>query len=443
MAEATFHFPKTFLWGTASAAHQVEGQNTNSDWWAWEQTPNHVVGGQTSGRACDWWEGNRWQADFDRAAEDGHTTHRLSVEWSRIEPAPGQWDEAALAHYHDMVKGLKARGLTPMVTLHHFTNPQWLMERHAWETGEIVALFETFTRKVVEALREDVQLWGTINEPNVFMFNGWVAGVFPPGQKNIGLAMKVAQNALRAHAAAYRAIHALQPEALVGLPIHFRPMEPASSWALDRWAAQFQFSLFSSLFPDAIRTGKMRQVVGAVSIPEAKGTLDYFGLNYYTADVVRFDPTLPGEVFGRRSFPKGAEVDDAKVYASYPPGLGWALKWAHTTLHLPIYITENGIGDEADKMRPRYILTHLRELSRYVNYNWDIRGYYHWSLVDNFEWERGWTHRFGLYAVDPTTQVRTPRRSAQLFAEICRAGAISTGLVARYAPELLPTLFPD
>ncbi len=443
MAEATYQFPKSFLWGAATAGYQVEGQNTNSDWWRWEQTPGHIQGGCTSGRACDWWEGRRWQEDFDRAAADGHTTHRMSVEWSRIEPTQGQWDDDALAHYREMVKGLKERGIEPMVTLHHYTNPQWLMDQAMWETGDAVALFERYTRKVVSVLGGDVRLWCTINEPNAYMVHGWIEGVFPSNKKNTALALKVAGHLLRAHAASYRAIHSLQPEALVGMPIHFIPIEPASNWALDRWVARTQFDMGVSLLPDAIRTGRLRQLARSVAVPEAQGTLDYFGLNYYTAHVARFDLTNPGELFGRRSFPPGAEVDDGNFYASYPPGLAQSLRWVHRHFKLPIYVTENGVGDAADKMRPRYLLSHLRELQRHVNFNWDIRGYYYWSLVDNFEWDRGWAHRFGLYALDTETQLRTPRRSAQLYAEICRTGAISSELVSRYAPEVLPTLFPD
>jgi beta-glucosidase len=256
-------------------------------------------------------------------------------------------------------------------------------------------------------------------------------------------AMRLAVTLLRAHAAAYRAVHELQPRALVGLPIHFRPIQPAQpGFALDRWVARAQFDLFSSLFLDAIRSGRLRQVLRpAAAVPEAKGTQDYLGLNYYTADVARFDLTIPQELFGRRAFPPGAEVDDAGVYASYPPGLFDSLKWLRQFM-LPIYITENGIGDEADRLRPRYLLTHLRQLWRAVNFNWDVRGYFHWSLVDNFEWERGWTHRFGLYAVDTETQQRTPRTSARLYAEVCRSRALSSETVARYAPELLETMFP-
>jgi len=443
MPEATYSFPQDFLWGTATAGYQVEGQSTHSDFWQWEQGAGRIAQGQKSGRACDWWEGQRWQEDFDRAAADGHTAHRLSVEWSRVEPTAARWDEDALDHYRQMVKGLRARGLEPMVTLHHFVNPLWVAERHAWETGEAIRLFEQYVRKVVGALREDVTLWCTINEPNVYMYNGWVADIFPPGKKDIGLALRVAQNLLKAHAVAYHTIHTLQPSALVGLPIHFRPIEPARPRsALDRWVAQKQFNLFSTLFPDAIRTGAIRQLFGRpIPIPEAKGTLDFFGLNYYSSDLARFDLRYPGELFGRRSFPPGAEPDDLRFNASFPPGFYWSLEWAHQ-FGLPIYVTENGIGDAQDKLRPRFLITHLHQLWRAANFKWDVRGYFHWSLVDNFEWGLGWTHRFGLYAMDRETLVRTPRRSAQLYAEICKSRSILSDMVARYAPDLLETMFP-
>jgi beta-glucosidase len=444
MAQATHSFPPNFLWGTATAGYQVEGQSTQADWWQWEQGAGHIARGQKSARACDWWEGRRWQEDFDNAARDGHNALRLSVEWSRLEPSPALWDEEALDHYRQMAQGLRARGLTPMVTLHHFVSPQWVSDRNLWESEEIVPLFARYVRKVVSALGEFVNLWCTLNEPNVFMFSGWVVGLFPPGKKDLGLALQVAQNILKAHAAAYRVIHELQAGALVGLPVHFRPIEPAhKGFFLDEWVARSQFEMFSSLFPDALHTGQLRQLLRRpVSIPAAKGTQDFFGLQYYTADVARFDPTNPRELFGRRTFPPGAELDDAKWYASYPPGFYWSLVWAYKKFNLPIFVTENGIGDEADQLRRRYLLTHLRQLWRVVNFNWGVRGYFHWSLVDNFEWERGWTHRFGLYALDPATQIRTPRRSAQLYSEICKTGALSSDLVARYAPELLESMFP-
>ncbi len=446
MARACFTFPSSFLFGTATAGYQVEGGSLNTDFWQWEHQPGRIAADERSGPACDWWHGQRWRDDFDRAAADGHTALRMSVEWSRIEPEPGRWDEDALDHYRQMVVGLRQRGLTPLVTLHHFVNPLWTVSdgRHIWEDGSGTEAFARYARKVVEALGSHVDLWATINEPNVYYYNGWMAGAFPPGDRpSIGRAMQVARNLLLAHAAAYQAIHDVQPHALVGLPIHFRPTLPAHpGFLLDEWVARTQFELFSSLFNDAISTGRMRRPFGtSLAVPEARGTLDYFGLNYYTTDLVRFDPTSLAELFGRRSFPSGAEVDDAGWYASYPPGMFSALTWARKQ-HLPIYITENGIGDAEDRMRPRYLIEHLRQIWRGVNFNWDVRGYFHWSLVDNFEWERGWTHRFGLYALDRVSQIRTPRRSAELYAAICRRRALDSDMVADFAPELLERLFP-
>ncbi len=445
MAEATFTFPARFLWGTATAGYQVEGNSTNTDVWRWEQQDGSVLGGQRSGQACDWWEGRRWQEDFERAAADGHNALRLSVEWSRVEPSPSRWDEAALDHYREMVQGLRARGLTPMVTLHHFANPLWAAERNAWETGEAVGLFERYVRKVAAVLGEYVDLWCTINEPNIVMFRGWLEGALAPRKKSLRLAMQVAHNLLRAHAAAYHALHAVQPQAQVGLPIHFRPILPAHpGFGPDEWVAKTQFNLFSALYPDAIRTGRMRRVLGRpLAVPEARNTQDFVALQYYAGDLVRFDLSNPTELFGRRSFPPGAEVDNANIYASYPAGFFWSLKWARA-FSLPIYVTENGIGDGAadDGLRRRYLAAHLREMWKAVNYSWGVQGYFHWTLVDNFEWERGWEHRFGLYALDRETQARTARPSAHFYSEIARAGCLSSEMVARYAPELLEGMFP-
>ncbi len=199
MPQAVFHFPRGFLWGTATAAHQVEGNNTNNQWWHWEQA-GHTKG--LSGLACDWW-GGRWREDFDRAVEGGQNAHRFSVEWSRIQPAPDQWDEDALERYRAMLRGLRERNLSALVTLHHFTDPLWVWEKGAWENEEIVKLFEKFVRKTVGALKEYVTSWVTINEPNVYALSGYANGAFPPGVNDIKRAVRVEANMLRAHAAAY------------------------------------------------------------------------------------------------------------------------------------------------------------------------------------------------------------------------------------------------
>jgi beta-glucosidase len=440
MPSASFHFPRGFLWGCATAAHQVEGNNTNNNWYRWEQE-GHTV--HKSGLACDWW-GGRWQEDFDRAAETGQNAHRLSVEWSRIQPTPDRWDEEALERYRTMLRGLRERGMTALVTLHHFTDPLWLSEMGAWETEAVVPLFEKFVRKTVEALKEYCNLWCTINEPNVYALIGYLSGAFPPGKKDNKLAMRVLANMLRGHAAAYRAIHEIQPEARVGYALHYRPQVPAHAWSpLDRLMRNLRYSGMNMAFPTGISTGVMRTPLGKFLIPEAKGTQDYFGLNYYSVDTVTFDLRHSHELFTRAFYPPDSDLSPNGFIANIPTGLFDSLRWVqHTYPNLPILITENGVEDDKDQMRPRYLVQHIHQMWRAVNFNWPVKGYFHWSLVDNFEWERGWTQRFGLWGLDPETQKRIRRPSVDLYAAICKENGLTSEMVQQYCPEIYDRLFP-
>jgi beta-glucosidase len=441
MPDATFHFPRGFLWGAATAAHQVEGNNTNNNWYAWEQQPTRIIHGHRSGLACDWW-GGRWKEDFDRAAQAGQNAHRLSVEWSRIQPAPDRWDEDALDHYRQMLQGLHERGMTPMVTLHHFTEPLWLVEQNGWEREKTAEHFTRFTEKVVEALKEYCNLWVTINEPNVYALAGYVAGDFPPGKRNINRAYRVTENMVKGHAAAYQAIHRLQPTARVGIAINYREFTPARAWSpLDRAAARWQSGGYNDPFPQALRNGLLRMAYFRTRIPAAKGTQDFLGVNYYTRDFVSFSPTNATELFGRRRYAPEADLSDTGFIANEPEGFYRAFEWARQ-FNLPILVTENGVEDADDHLRPRYLAQHIHQMWRAVNFNWPIKGYFHWSLVDNFEWERGWTQRFGLWELDVETQARRRRPSADLYREICEANALSSEMVAKYAPEVIGKLFP-
>ena len=446
MPQGTYHFPKGFLWGTATASHQVEGNNTNNNWWKWEQE-GHTHG--TSGLAADWWSG-RWREDFDRASETGQNAHRLSVEWSRIQPTPDTWDEDALERYRLMLRGLSERGLTPMVTLHHFSDPIWLTDPstgsgRGWETEDVVKLFDKYVRKVVDALKEYVNLWVTINEPNVYALEGYVRGTFPPGKKDLKLSMRVLGNMVKAHAAAYRTIHELQPEARVGYALHYRPMVPKRTWSpLDRIMRNIRYNGVNMGFPTAISSGVMKSPIGNQNIPEAKGTQDYLGLNNYTMDTVWFDITKSGELFTNSGFPKDADMSDTNFIANIPSSIFNSIKWATRTYpNLPIIITENGVEDLDDHLRPRYLAQHIHQVWRAVNFNWQVKGYFHWSLVDNFEWERGWTQRFGLWGLDTETQKRIKRPSVDLYAEICKENGISSQMVEKYCPEVFGKLFPS
>src|SRR5215213_9362058 len=407
--QATYHFPRGFLWGTATAAHQVEGNNTNNQWWKWEQE-GHTQG--TSSLADDWWG--------------------------------GRWKEDALERYRVMLRGLRERGMTPMITLHHFSDPLWFYEMDGWENEQAVPLFEKFVRKTVEALKEYCTLWCTINEPNVYALSGYVAGDFPTKRRGIRAAMHVMANMLKGHAAAYRAIHEIQREARVGFAHHHRPMISKRSWSpLDRLMRKLRYDAFNMAFPSGLSTGTMRSPVGNFSVPEAKGTQDFLGLNYYSVDTISFHLGKPRELFTHSEFPSDADLSTTRFIANIPTGLFETIKWAVRAYpNLPILITENGVEDSKDSLRPRYLAQHLHQMWRAVNFNWPVKGYFHWTLVDNFEWERGWTQQFGLWELDVETQKRIKRPSADLYAEICKENGLSSEMVQKYCPEVFDTLFP-
>jgi beta-glucosidase len=341
-----------------------------------------------------------------------------------------------------MLRGLQERGMLPLVTLHHFSDPLWLSERGGWENPKVVDFFAAYVRKTVEALKEYVSYWVTINEPNVLAASGYVFGDFPPGEKSLGKAFDVMANQVRAHAAAYQAIHKIQMEARVSIALQVRPFIPDKNKSpLDRLAAGLLNSAFNDFFPRALTSGLMRLSAWRKAVPEAKNTLDYLGINYYTREYVAFTPHA-SQAFSRRSFAKEAEISPTGFMANDPQGLYETLQWARG-FNLPVVITENGIEDAEDNLRPRYILEHLHQIWRAVNENYPIKGYFHWTLVDNFEWERGWTQRFGLWELDVATQTRRKRLSADLYAEICRENGITSEMVAKFAPQLLEKMFPD
>lgn len=435
MARATMYFPPDFLWGTATSSHQVEGNNENNDWWAWEQEEGRILNGDKSGVACDWWANA--ERDFDHAAALHTNAHRLSLEWSRIEPEPSVFNAAALDRYRAMLQGLHDRGIEPMVTLHHFTNPRWLGEKGDFDSDLMVDYFQRYTAQVVDKLGDLIPKWVTINEPLIYLFFRYLGNEFPaPRQKGWGAARRAIHTMLKCHAAAYHTIKESYPESLIGVAAHIRPIQPpADGGRLDHyWARQMDW-LFNDMWLEAMRDGRIRGILGRGTIKGLAGTYDYLGLNYYSRSLIRFPRTQP------EPCPDGAEMSDMNFMENYPAGMFHSIKRL-LRYQKPIYITENGLPDKEDRLRPAYLIAHLREIWRAISFNFPVMGYYHWSLVDNFEWERGWSQRFGLIGLDLGTQERQWRPSAHLYAQICRDYALSSDLTEQYAPTLLPVLFP-
>jgi beta-glucosidase len=437
MAEATMFFPADFRWGTATAAEQVEGYNTNSDWWRWEQENGRILEGHRQGAACNWWENA--EADLDRAAEMGTNAHRLSLAWSRIEPEPSVFSQEALDRYREILMAMIERGIEPMVTLHHFSNPLWLVEKGDFHADVVVDYFRRYTAKVVESLGDLIPLWITINEPMVYVFLRYLEGVFPaPREAGFTAGMRALAAMLRCHAAAYHIIKAAYPAAQVGIAKNVPIIEARSGGPLGRWWAGQLHWLFNDLTLEALRTGRLRWPAGRGAVTGLAGSYDFVGLNYYTRFYAKFPP------FGgllESDWGPGAVVSDGNYGEVYPAGMFRAIKYA-LRFGKPVYITENGVPDADDDLRPGFILTHLREIWRAISFSYPVMGYYHWSLVDNFEWDRGWTQRFGLIEIDPATQARRMRPSGELYGEICRLGGINSDMTRRHAPALMPVLFP-
>lgn len=436
-------FPPGFLWGTATAAHQVEGGNTNNNWHRWEHTRHRVFAGHTADVACDWW-GGRYREDFDRAHDLYNNAHRFSIEWSRVMPEPDVVDEAALAHYADMISALRQRGMEPLVTLHHFTDPLWIDEQGGWANPDTIRHFEAYVTVVIEALGHEASMWCTINEPMVYATQGYLLGRFPPGKRSRGQAMTVAANLLRGHAAAYHAIKSVVPEAQVGFAKHqisLRTRRPAVIHTPARNAIR-QF--FNRAVIDALMTGTLRFPGRTIELPQVQDTFDWIGLNYYYRFLAGFSLLRPRQLFVHQSRPRAGIRGPKSVGEIWPEGLFEQIKWLAERTGKPLYITENGVPADEDDLRRLHIVRSLRSVWRALNNNYPVKGYFFWTLVDNFEWAEGYDpqFRFGLYGCDVKTQKRTQRPSAELYREICRDNALTADMVRRYVPDVFDELFP-
>ncbi|MBU0625471.1 glycoside hydrolase family 1 protein [Patescibacteria group bacterium] len=407
----TRKFPDGFLWGTATSAHQVEGGNTNNDWYRWEQQ-GRVLDKQISGDACDHY--CRYEQDFDLAAELGNNAHRLSLEWSRIEPQPGEFDLDQVLHYRRVLEALKKRGLKTMVTLWHFTLPLWVADRGGWSSRQTAQYFVRYTEFVARELGDLVDIWITINEPMIYLTQTYGTGAWPPGQKNIWRFLLAFKQLARAHKNAYQQLHSILDTKTnriqVGIAKNVVTYEPYR-----------RYSEIDSLF---IRL--MDRLFNHQFFKWTKRHHDFIGINYYFHYRIKYRPTKAAQFFFE-VHTENREVSDLG-WEIYPPGIFDALL-DFTRYGLPIYITENGLASADDGKRPRFLVSMVKEIYHAIKAGADVRGYFHWSLLDNFEWEKGFGGRFGLIAVDFQTQQRTPRRSYYVYQNICQENGLPHDLL--------------
>src|SRR5437867_8994148 len=427
MAEL-LRFPEGFYWGTATSSHQVEGNCTKNQWWAWEQEGGHIKDGTTSGIACDHY--NRFDEDFALAKELGHNSHRFSIEWSRIEPEEGRWDEKEVDHYKRVLESLHSYGLTPFPTLHHFTNPVWFEDQGGWLSPKAPDFMERYAGYMAKQLGDAAPFWMTINEPPVLPAAQYIAGVFPPQKRDMGMAMTAARNILLSLGRMHNAIKANAPHnPKVGPVINMIYVMPASDSEEDKTAAKFFDQYWNAYWLDGIRDGVIGAPAGGgESVEGLKGAWDFIGINYYSRSVIRAGR---GQMGVAQVPPPEDSERSTMGWQVYPEGFYQCLIRLKQ-YGKPVYITENGIGTDDDDQRRSYLVRHMKEAHRALKEGLDLRSYLHWSFQDNFEWAEGFRQKFGLIERPEPSLERVPKPSAYMFREIAQANAVTPEIVERY-----------
>ena len=387
------------MWGAAISAYQTEGNNANADWWAWERSLRRQEALRARGRnpdryasgiACDFY--NRFEEDFALAEHLGHNTIRLGIEWSRVQPKEGIYDEKALDHYEKMLRSAKAHGLAVFLTLHHFTSPQWFAEKGGFTKSSNLKYFLDFCEKAAARLGDYADFWLTFNEPEIYATHSYLLGIFPPQKKNLWQTFLVIKNIIAAHKAAAKKIKFFTAKP-VSMAFHLSDLQP---YGIFGGLAQFVAHYLANEYV-LKRTAKY---------------CDYIGVNYYN----HFHVSLAGR---RKSSHGHHEVTDMG-WGIHPEGLERVLINLKK-FNKPIYITENGLADAKDEKRDKFIKDHLYYTHRAIQKGAAVRGYLHWSLLDNFEWQHGFWPRFGLVEIDRDDLLRRKvRLSAVKYAEICK-----------------------
>ncbi|MBA4354345.1 MAG: beta-glucosidase [Novosphingobium sp.] len=411
-AAASPAFPAGFLWGAATAPHQIEGNNTTSDLWYLEnQQP--TIFAEPSGDAANSFL--LWERDLDLAKSIGLNTYRFGVEWSRIEPEKGRFSQAMLDYYRAVVAGCRARGLTPIVTYSHFTAPRWFSAQGGWTNPESAGLFARYADRVTRAIGDLVHSVITFNEPNILLI---LKPLLPPqvwemqkltlatAAKRLGVEKFVSANVagyddlpalqaglMAAHKAGRAAIKAVRPELPVGLSLAM-----LDDQAVGR---------------NSIRDRMRAELYGQWL--EVARTDDFIGVQNYERALWDDKGRLPPPAGAKLNW-SGTEV--------WPGSLAGAVRYAHAMTGVPVLVSEHGVGTENDGMRAAFIPAALIELKKAIDDGIPVIGYCHWSLIDNFEWIFGYKPRFGLASVDPVTFVRTPKPSAAVLGAIARANAV-------------------
>ena len=421
-----FKLKEGLLLGTATAATQIEGGDENNNWARFAKE-GKVKDGTSPVRADDHYA--RFKEDIDLMAELGLQIYRFGIEWSRIEPQRGEYCEEAIAHYREEIEYMISKGILPLLTLHHFTNPLWFEDMGAFEHKDSPEIFLSFVKKAIESFGDLVSEYITINEPNVYCVNSLFWGEWPPEKKSITSLVKAFSNMTVAHVLAYEYIHKKRREmgyddTKVSFANHLRVFEPENPKNLShRLSSRLTEYLFQGAITTAMMSGKCRfPVLRRKGIKKGK-YYDFIGINYYSRSTVK-------------GLADGVRADCCKNdlgWEIYHEGLLELSESLYEKYHAPVFVTENGTCDNSDSFRPRFIYDQLKLISERENH---IARYYHWSFTDNFEWKEGESARFGIVHVDYETQKRTVKQSGRLYASIIKNGGVTDQVFDEFVKDL-------
>ncbi len=413
-------FPADFTFGVATSAYQVEGHIEN-DWSEWERAGKLKEPHVRCGRGVDHW--NRYEEDLGLAKDIGCEAFRISIEWARVEPVRGKVDHEAVRAYRRRLELMKAAGIRPVVTLHHYTHPTWFHRETPWHLPSSVEAFRQYARVCADILDGIGAMVVTFNEPVPLFLGGYMKGVIPPGIINYPQAMAAAANLARAHVAAREEIEKRAGKHQFGIAQNLMVFSPDRAWhPIDRALCRLSSQAYNHAFIEAVTQGELKiSFPGLIStkqkIEGGKGSSDFVGVNYYTRAHLRFTRQAPHVDFlFRDKFSRGLTHIG---WEDYPEGFLQILL-EMKRYQLPIWVTENGIDDRVGDRRPKFLHTHWQAVLDAIAQGVDVKGYLYWSLMDNFEWLEGWGPRFGLYQVDFDTLKRSPTAACEYFKQMVK-----------------------
>jgi len=376
-------FPRGFLFGSATAAHQIEGSNYNNDWYQWEKKPGNVIDGSTSEVANDSW--NNWSKDLALLKATKQNAYRFSVEWSRIEPKEGVFDHKALNRYRTMLSNLRDNDIKSMVTIFHFTFPSWFAKKGGIVSKKASFYFERYVELLAKELGELVDFWVVLNEPNVYLLKGYIHADWCPGEKNYLKMIRGWFHFIDCQKRAYKKIKSIVGGANVGIAMNIAVYRSATRNYLDKFLAWLTPKIAHELFLLLVRK-----------------YCDFFGINHYMKFILSFGRSA--RQVGETTSDFGWGINSESLYEVIRENSHWGK---------PIYITENGVADADDKLRPDFLKNAFEQIKKALKEGMPVKGYFHWTLMDNFEWAHGYSMKFGLYTVD-----RKPRKSAFVYKKL-------------------------